>query len=107
MAAGAESSSNDDRDPDRVVQPLAPLNRDEVDWAEVYRVYCKLPPCERKVLDLLVGRCDTKQIARRLQVSPATVRNQIASVKQKLDVDSLSELVGLITIALYEEARRT
>jgi DNA-binding CsgD family transcriptional regulator len=40
-------------------------------------------------------------------VSPATVRNQIASVKQKLDVDSLSELVGLITIALYEEARRT
>ena len=107
MAAGAESSSNDDRDPDRVVQPLAPLNREQVDWPEVYRIYCKLPPCERKVLDLLVGRYGTKQIARRLQVSPATVRNQIASIKEKCAVDSLSELVGLITIALYEEARRT
>ncbi|MCA9145676.1 MAG: hypothetical protein H6823_19780 [Planctomycetaceae bacterium] len=107
MAASSESSSHDDRDPDRVVQPLAPLNRDQVDWGEVYRTYCKLPRCERKVLDLLVGRYEPKQIARQLQVSPATVRDQIASAKHKLDVDSLLELVSLITIALYEEAQRT
>jgi DNA-binding CsgD family transcriptional regulator len=107
MAASSESSPNDGRDRDRVVQPLAPLNRDEVDSAEVYRTYRKLPPCERKVLDLLVGRHDTKQIMRRLQVSPTTVHNHIASVKHKFDVDSQARLVGVITIALYEEARRT
>jgi FixJ family two-component response regulator len=107
MEARSESSPHDDRDSDKDRRSLAPLNRDEVDWAGAYRIYCKLPACERRVLDLLVGRCDPKQIARKLQVAPATVRNQIASVKQKFNVDSLAELVGLITTALYEEARRT
>jgi FixJ family two-component response regulator len=107
MGASSESSPPDDPDGDKDLRPLAPLNRGETNWDEVYRTYCKLPACERRVLDLLVGRCRPKQIARKLQVSPATVRNQIASVKQKFYVDSLAELVGLFTTALYEEARRT
>ena len=86
--------------------PLAPLNHEAVDWADVFQRYRKLPPRERQVLDLVIGRRSQKQIASELQISHATVRNHVASIKQRFSAPTLPDLAILITGALFEEARR-
>ena len=47
---------------------------------------------ETAVAELYASGKSYKQIARRLRVSPATVRNQIASVFRKLEVHSKAQL---------------
>lgn len=84
---------------------LEPLNREQLDWQTKHQAYCELPPCERRVLDLLVGRVEVKRIARELGVSSSTVRTQVNSLKQKLGATSIPDLVSIVTITLYEHAR--
>ena len=104
MALGSQDERSDHG---AAPHPLAPLKRAEQDWAGVYRMYCDLPPREHEVLDMLVGRREPKQIAQELRVSRATVRNQIANIKRKFAVNTLQELVSLVIVALFEEARRS
>ena len=106
MATGSEGGRREKVELEATVHPLTPLHREEIDWAAIYRTYCDLPPCERQVLDLLVERKEPKQVAHELGVSWHTVRNQISTLRKKFDADSTQELVILIVIALYEEARR-
>jgi DNA-binding NarL/FixJ family response regulator len=84
---------------------LDPLNREQLDWQTKHQAYCELPPCERRVLDLLVGRVEVKRIARELGVSRSTVRTQVDSLKRKLGATSIPDLVSIVTITLYEQAR--
>ena len=53
----------------------------------------RLSPSERTVADHFAKGMKHKEIASRLNVSPNTVRNQIAQAYQKLDVHSKAELV--------------
>lgn len=48
---------------------------------------------EREVLEELLGRYRPFEIAKRLHISPHTVRNHIKSIYQKLDVHSQAELL--------------
>lgn len=54
-----------------------------------------LTPREREVLDLLTRGLDGAGIARRLVLSPATVRNHIQHILKKLDARSRVEAVAL------------
>jgi len=83
---------------------LAPLNRQSHNWVACYQVYLELPPGERQVLDLLLGRLEPKQVARQLGVSWNTIRNQIQSLRTKFAADSVQELVLIVAITLYETA---
>jgi FixJ family two-component response regulator len=58
-----------------------------------------LTPREREVLDLLVAGNSNKEIARELGTSPRTIDVHRARVFQKLDADSLPELVHLVLAA--------
>jgi FixJ family two-component response regulator len=106
MAAGSESERRKEIESREATHSLTPLHREEIDWEVIYRTYSQLPPCERQVLDLLVERKEPKQVAHELGVSWHTVRNQISTLRKKFDADSTQELVILIVVALYEEARR-
>ncbi|MBC8355407.1 MAG: hypothetical protein H8E66_25805 [Planctomycetes bacterium] len=101
MATHAETGRVGAHDRHEGSHPIAPLHLDELDWATVYRIYDRLPPAERRVLDMLVGRKDPKQIACDSGVSSSTVRSQIGSLKHKFDVGSLHELVSIVTITLF------
>ncbi len=83
---------------------LSPLNLEQVDWRAKYDAYIELPPGQRRVLDLLVGRFEIKRIASQLEVSNSTVRSHVDSLKRKLGARSLPDLVSIVTIALYENA---
>jgi DNA-binding NarL/FixJ family response regulator len=48
---------------------------------------------EREVLAHLTGGCGTQEIARRLFLSPKTVRNQISSILHKLDVPDRAQAI--------------
>lgn len=102
MVPGSKGERREELESQEAFHPLRPLKRDEVDWAAIYRTYCELPPGERLVLDLLVGRNEPKQVARQLGVTWNTVRNQIRSVRKKFAADSIQELVILVAIALYD-----
>lgn len=53
----------------------------------------ELTPREGEVLDLLAGGLDNRAIARRLSISPKTVRNHVSSVFGKLGVGHRGEAV--------------
>jgi DNA-binding NarL/FixJ family response regulator len=83
---------------------LAPLNRDTIDYAAVYDVYQNLPPRQRRIVDLLVGRREPKQIAREMRVAVSTVRTQLHTLQSKFDADSNHELALIIANTLYAQA---
>jgi DNA-binding NarL/FixJ family response regulator len=50
---------------------------------------------ERQILELLVARCGTNEIARRLFLSPKTVRNNVSSILGKLHVSDRAQAIAL------------
>lgn len=74
---------------------------------EVQRLASYLTARERECLALLVDGLDTAMIARRLSVSPATIRTHIQSVLTKLGVHSRLEAASLaVRHQLVEEKGR-
>ena len=53
---------------------------------------------EREVLSSFVELLDNKEIARTLGTKDQTVRNQLASIMRKLDLQSREELIAFILI---------
>ena len=51
---------------------------------------------ERQTMELLLTGKNTKQIARRLEISPKTLDNHRARVMKKMRVDNVVELLNLI-----------
>ncbi len=51
---------------------------------------------EREVLDLLVAADQTKHIARKLQIKPKTVEHHRYRILQKMNVETVVELVRLV-----------
>jgi len=49
---------------------------------------------EREVLRLYLESFNAKEVARRLGTRPQTVRNQLASIEQKVGVEGREELVA-------------
>ena len=67
--------------------------------ADAVRRIAGLTPREREVMDLLANGHSTKEIARALGASPRTIDVHRARVFQKLQVDSLPDLVHLAMAA--------
>jgi two-component system response regulator DesR len=58
----------------------------------------KAPPLserEREVMGLVAAGLQNKEIAQKLGISPATVRNHVQNILQKLEVHSKLEAVSL------------
>ena len=55
-----------------------------------------LSPQERRVLDLLVAGCSNPEIAQALVVSINTVKTQVRSIYQKLNVKSRKEARAVV-----------
>jgi DNA-binding CsgD family transcriptional regulator len=58
------------------------------------RVASLLTPREREVVGLLADGLEYKQIADRLKISPNTVNNHLAHVREKLGVHSAIEAIN-------------
>lgn len=69
---------------------------DQEDRETVDRRLARLTPREREVLSLLDTDLHTKEIARRLEISPRTVEVHRQRVMQKMEVDSVAALVRLL-----------
>jgi RNA polymerase sigma factor (sigma-70 family) len=57
-----------------------------------------LTPREREILDLFVDGKSAKQVAAALGTSYSTVRNQRASIMEKMQADSIAELVKAVLL---------
>jgi DNA-binding CsgD family transcriptional regulator len=57
----------------------------------------QLAPREREVARLFAGGQSYKEIARRLELAPATVRNTVQRVYQKLSIGSKSQLANMLS----------
>lgn len=58
-----------------------------------------LTPREKEIFSLLIDNYNTKEIAKKLNISEKTVRNHISNVMQKLDVTGrASAVVELIKL---------
>lgn len=87
------------------VPTLSPL-RDHAadgDQSDLRRTYERLPPRQREVLDLLLGRQTAKQIARRLGINVKSVHGQLAKLRIKFGADSSQDLIIVVLRALYQE----
>jgi DNA-binding CsgD family transcriptional regulator len=56
----------------------------------------KLPPMQRKVLDMLCQKMNTKEIAATLELSPHTIRNHLKAVFRAYDVNNRAALIAEI-----------
>ena len=56
----------------------------------------KLPPMQRKVLDMLCQKMNTKEIAAKLGLSPHTIRNHLKAVFRAYDVNNRTALIAEI-----------
>jgi two-component system response regulator FixJ len=63
--------------------------------AQIRRRYAKLSPREREVLALVVAGSSSKEIARKLDLSPRTIEAHRANLMHKMGADSLAELVSM------------
>ncbi len=101
MQAGAvdflEKPVDDERLLDRIQGAIADDRRRlaAVDALRRRRArYASLTPREREVLLLLIEGCPNKEIAAHLAIRPKTVERHRASLKAKMRVGSLAELVA-------------
>jgi len=113
-AAGAQGIVPEDSSLTQLVQAVERVRRGEVfccpemahalirqmarcdeDSSAVRRSAAKLTPREREVLSLIAQRLSNKQIARRLFVSPFTVKNHVHNILEKLQVADRQEAVEL------------
>lgn len=69
--------------------------RDELGRAEVAQRLARLTPREREVLDMLVAGKANKMVAYLLGISTRTIDNHRASIMDKMQADSLPELVRM------------
>src|SRR5882672_2929080 len=65
----------------------------------------ELSPRERQILELLAEGLRVKEIAERLQLSPATVHTHVRNAIAKLEVDTRTEAVALAVKFSYLGAR--
>lgn len=71
---------------------------------EVRQRLAKLTPREREVLDLVVEGKLTKEIARRLGISPKTVEVHRSNLVKKMDVECVAQLVRQVVTLRAESA---
>ena len=69
--------------------------RDELRRAEIAQRLARLTPREREVLDMLVAGKANKMVAYLLGTSTRTIDNHRASIMDKMQADSLPELVRM------------
>jgi diguanylate cyclase (GGDEF)-like protein len=69
--------------------------RDELRHAEIEKKLARLTPREREVLDILIAGKANKMIAYLLGASIRTIENHRASIMDKMQADSLPELVRM------------
>jgi two-component system response regulator FixJ len=100
MTGIPERQRSDDVDGNSIL--LGALLGAEVNWGKLHCIYSELPPRERQVLDLLVGGLEFKQIAASLGSRPATIRVQLAKLRQKFGVQTNQQLVILVVRMFYE-----
>lgn len=63
---------------------------------EVAPRFQKLTPRENEVLELLTNGAANKQVARKLAISERTVETHRARLMEKLEADSLAELISMV-----------
>ena len=93
-----------DRHPPHRVPPEPASLRKESSHAHLSSVLTCLPPRQRQVLDLLVDGHSPKRIAAKLGTKQQTVRNQIATLRDKLGVESPQQLVIVTLRTRFNEA---
>jgi DNA-binding CsgD family transcriptional regulator len=72
----------------------------------IRRRIAALSPSERQVLDLVVDGISNKSIAGKLELSVRTVENRRRGIFQKMNADSVAELVRMILLANDDERRQ-
>jgi DNA-binding NarL/FixJ family response regulator len=65
--------------------------------SRVPELFLELTPREREVMRLLLHRFSSKDMARRLELRPKTIRNHVSSIVSKLQVKNRIEAVELAT----------
>lgn len=63
----------------------------------------RLSPREKTVLWLFVQHCSAKGVAKQLGTELQTVKNQLATIRQKLQIGSLTELAKAAILALLHD----
>jgi FixJ family two-component response regulator len=81
----------------RLLESVAKASRLHQHWKAVQTRLDKLSGREREILELVVAGLPTKQIARRLSISPRTVDVHRSNIGKKLEVSSFAALVQTIT----------
>jgi len=72
----------------------------------IRRRIAALSPSERQVLDLVIDGTSNKSIAGQLDLSVRTVENRRRGIFQKMNADSVAELVRMILMVKnYERSR--
>jgi DNA-binding CsgD family transcriptional regulator len=66
-------------------------------WGQAPSAWGELTPAEQRVAKLVAFGLSYKEVARRLDRSPATIDHQLRSIRQKLGVASTSRLVRLLS----------
>ena len=70
--------------------------RDDLRRAEIEKNLARLTPREREVMDILISGKANKMIAYLLGASTRTIENHRASIMNKMQADSLPELVRMV-----------
>lgn len=82
---------------ERLLASVARASLQHQRWNNVQTRLDRLSRRERQVLELVIAGLPTKQIARRLNISPRTVDVHRSNIGKKLEVSSFAELVQTIT----------
>jgi FixJ family two-component response regulator len=83
------------------------LHWDQAEPAAIGARLAKLTDRERQVMDRLVAGKWVKAIAAEFGTSPNTVRNQRARILEKMQADSVADLVRMVMIAQLANRRPT
>jgi DNA-binding CsgD family transcriptional regulator len=79
------------------VLPQATVDVPDSGWGQAPAAWHELTPAEQRVAKLVAFGLSYKEVARRLDRSPATIDHQLRSIRQKLGVASTSRLVRLLS----------